>query len=59
MPFSCEYLLVYMLHKIHILLIFQMSDTTTEGVYSDIERSTASTTTTANVSAFHFIALHS
>lgn len=42
--------------KFQGFLVFQMSDTTTEGVYSDIERSNASTTTTANVFAIYFIA---
>lgn len=56
MSFSYEYFLGYMLHEMHILLMFQMSDATTEGVYTDIERSTASTATTANVYSFHFIA---
>lgn len=45
-------LLGYMLHNLHVLSIFQMSDTTTEGAYSDMERSTASNTTPANVTAY-------
>lgn len=52
MPFCYECFLGYMLHNLHALPIFQMSDTTIEGAYNDMERSTASTTTTANVSAY-------